>query len=64
MSTGGPEVRNRLATLTLATLTMGENHIKTNSIGLQLRAECWVGGNTTNPLFPLQSEHNRVILYF
>ena len=25
----------------IATLTMAENHIKTDSIGLQLQAECW-----------------------
>ena len=25
----------------IATLTVAENHIKTDSIGLQLQAECW-----------------------
>ena len=37
MFTGGPDVRHSHA---IATLTMAENHINTNSIGLQLQAEC------------------------
>ena len=37
MITGGPDVRNSHADSNI----MAENHIKTNSIGLQLQAECW-----------------------
>ena len=29
--------------ITMATLTMAEICIKTNSIGLQLKAKCWYG---------------------
>ena len=54
---------------TMATLTMAENHIKTDSIGLQLQVECWyeqeeLPQEGSSPLFPLQSQHNRVILPF
>ena len=37
MFTGGP----MYATAIPATLTMAESHIKTDSIKLQLQAECW-----------------------
>ena len=53
----------------IATLTMAENHIKPNSIGLQLQAECWYEQEEPpqawpSRLFPLQLEHNQVTLYF
>ena len=51
----------------IATLAMAENHINTNSIGLQLQAECWYEQKElpqpgSSPIF-LQSEHNGITLH-
>ena len=53
----------------VATSAMAENHIKTNSIGLQLQVEYWYEQEgrpqgCSAPPFALPSEHNRITLHF